>query len=99
MPTFELPALIVDLVAAVAAAERQVLINRDPGPDEADVPIDAAVALEIVDPGPDGIDRATTRVWVDGALAFEGGAAAELVGSNTGSDQDIQWLVLEKLGA
>ncbi|GAB4212498.1 MAG: hypothetical protein OHK0013_35340 [Sandaracinaceae bacterium] len=78
MPTFELPALFVDLVAAVAAAERPVLINRDPGPDEADVPIDTAVALEVVDPGPDGVDRGATRVWVDGALAFEGGAAVEL---------------------
>jgi phage tail-like protein len=78
MPTFELPALFVDLVAAVAAAERPVLVNRDPGPDEAGVPIDASVALELVDPGPDGIARAATRVWVDGALAFEGGAAAEL---------------------
>ena len=61
MPTFELPALFVDLVAAVAAAERPALVNRDPGPDEADVPIDATVALELVDPGPDGIERATTR--------------------------------------
>src|SRR5690606_16994665 len=78
MPTFELPSLFVDLVAAVAAAERPVLINRNPGPDEADVPIDAAVALEVVDPGTDGVDRAATRVWVDGALAFEGGAAVEL---------------------
>ena len=82
MPSFELPALFVDAVASVAAAStgigRPVLVNRDPGPDELAVPIDASVALELVDPGPDGIDRAATRVWVDGALAFVGGGAPEL---------------------
>ena len=78
MATLELPALVVDTVAAVTAAQRPELVNRDPGPDEVAVPIDATVALELVDAGPDGIDRAATRVWVDGALAFDGGAAPEL---------------------
>jgi hypothetical protein len=76
--TLELPALVVDTVAAVTAAQRPALINRDPGPDEVAVPIDATVALELVDAGPDGIDRAATRVWVDGVLAFDGGAVPEL---------------------
>lgn len=78
MATLELPALVVDTVAAVTAAQRPTLVNRDPGPDEVAVPTDATVALELVDAGPDGIDRAATRVWVDGALGFDGGAAPEL---------------------
>ena len=78
MATLELPTLVVDTVAVVTAAQRPALVNRDPGPDEVSVPIDATVALELVDPGPDGIDSAATRVWVDGVLAFDGGAAPEL---------------------
>ena len=41
------------------------------GTNETGVPFDSVIALEIVDPGPDGIDRSRTRVWVDGVLAFE----------------------------
>ncbi|MFH0899447.1 MAG: Ig-like domain-containing protein, partial [Pseudomonadota bacterium] len=43
-----------------------------PAPDESNVPIDSKVALELVDPGSDSIDRAATRIWVDGMLAFDG---------------------------
>ena len=89
MPSFELPALLVDAVASVAALDRPVLVNRDPGPDELAVPIDASVALELVDPGPDGIDRAATRVWVDGAPAFVGGGAPEVQPGFDGSDAGV----------
>ena len=93
MPPFELPVLFVDAVASVAAAStgigRPVLVNRDPGPDELAVPIDASVALELVDPGADGIDRAATRVWVDGALAFVGGGAPELQPGFDGADAGV----------
>ncbi|MFH0899616.1 MAG: Ig-like domain-containing protein [Pseudomonadota bacterium] len=71
MAELELPALFVEGVAA-ASASRPALVNRDPGPDETDVPIDSKVALELVDPGSDGIDRTATRIWVDGILAFDG---------------------------
>ena len=66
-----------DVILAVAT-DRPVLINRDPGPDETGVPIDTLLALEVIDPGPNGIDRGQTRVWVDGQLAFDGSAAPEL---------------------
>jgi len=78
MPFLELPALVVDNVATVIAASRLVVINRDPAPDEVGVPLDSSITLEFVDLGSDGIDREATRVWVDGVLAFEGGAAQEL---------------------
>lgn len=85
MAAIELPALYVDSVALLAATSRPVLVNRDPGPEEAGVPLDSAVALELVDPGPEGIDRGATRVWVDGVLAFEGGAAEEVKQPFTGA--------------
>jgi phage tail-like protein len=78
VPTLELPALYADVIAAQTAPARPLLINRDPGPGEMGVPLEWFIALEILDPGPDGIDRAETRVLVDGVLAFEGGGAPEL---------------------
>ena len=78
MPALEMPGLYADNVAAIVAVARPLLINRDPGPGEAGVPLEWPIALEVLDPGPDGIDRAATRVWVDGVLAFDGGAAPEI---------------------
>ena len=90
MATLELPALRLEVVAAVVAEARPVLINRDPGPDELGVPIDSTVALELVDPGPDGIDRGETRVWVDDVLAFEGGAVEELKPGFNGPSASVE---------
>lgn len=78
MATVELPALYVDTVSLFAETRRPLLINRTPGPEEEDVPLDASLELELVDIGADGIARAATRVWVDDVLAFEGGADIEV---------------------
>ena len=78
MPTLELPALYADTVVSIVAVTRPLLVNRDPGPDETGVLLESAVALEIIDPGTDGIDRVETRVWLDGVLAFDGSSAPEL---------------------
>ena len=78
MATLELPALYADVITAQPALARPLLINRDPGPGEIGVPLEWFIALEVLDPGPDGIDRSETRVLVDGVLAFEGGGAPEL---------------------
>ena len=78
MPAVELPGLYVDNVAAIVAVARPMLVNRDPGPAETGVPLEWFVALEVLDPGPDGVDRASTQVWVDGVLALDGGAVPEL---------------------
>lgn len=78
MTLVELPALYVDSVVLTTSATRLVLINRDPSPGETGVPIDAPLALEIVDTGLDGVERSSARVSIDGFLAFEGGAAPEI---------------------
>ncbi len=78
MSAVELPALYVDSVALSSSAARLLVLNRDPGPGEADVPIDTAIALELVDTGPDGVERTSARVWVDGILAFDGASAPDL---------------------
>jgi len=72
MSAVELPRLLVDSVALTAAPARLVLVNRDPGPGEVGVPVDEAIALELVDTGASGPDAAATRVWIDGVLAFDG---------------------------
>jgi len=78
MAAVELPGLYADNVAAIVAVARPLLVNRDPGPGETGVPLEWFVALEVLDPGPDGVDRAATRVWLDGVLAFDGGSVPEL---------------------
>ena len=83
----ELPALYVDSVALVATTPRLVLLNRDPSPGEIGVPIDATLALELVDTGLDGVHRESARVWIDGVLAFDGGA--EIVPAFAGSLADV----------
>jgi phage tail-like protein len=74
MSVVELPALYVDNVALVEGGPQLVLLNRQPCPGETGVPIDATLALELLDTGVDGVDAFATRVWVDGALAFDGSA-------------------------
>ncbi len=69
----ELPALYVDAVLLEPSPARPVLINRDPEPAETQVPVEASVALEVTDVGPDGIDVAATQVFVGGVLASSGG--------------------------
>ncbi|MCP3104247.1 phage tail protein [Myxococcus sp. K15C18031901] len=90
MATVELPALYVDTVSLFAETRRPLLLNRAPGPEEADVPVDAALELELVDVGADGIARATTRVWVDDVLAFEGGASVEVAPAFAGPLAEVR---------
>ena len=78
MPAVELPGLYVDGVAATVAVERPTLVNRDPGPGETGVPLEWFVALEVLDAGPDGVDRAATQIWLDGVLAFDGSVVPEV---------------------
>jgi len=98
MPTLELPALYTDTVASIVAVSRPLLANRDPGPGEIGVLLESAIALEIIDPGTDGIDRVGTRVWVDGELAFDGNSVPELQpgfdGPQTGVTETLDTLTI-----
>lgn len=76
MATVELPRVQVQSVTLITIATRPLLINRDPGPGETNVPIDSTLALELVDPGSAGIDTSATRVWVDRVLVFNGAPVA-----------------------
>lgn len=49
------------------------LANRVPGPDDTDVVRDANIQLSVVD-NANNIDLTTARIWVDGALAYDGSA-------------------------
>lgn len=89
MATIELPALYVNNVIALAALSRPLLVCRDPGPSETDVPLDTTIALELIDPESSGISRGDTRIWVDGVLAFEGEAAEEIKPGFNGPRADI----------
>lgn len=99
MPTLELPALYIDNVVTEIAVARPLVINRDPGPGETDVPLQSTIAVEIVDPGPDGVDRMATRIWVDDKLAYDGatGLAAGFGGprAEVSADGDTLRVVLD----
>ncbi len=92
MATLEIPRLQVESVALITSAGRPLLINRDPAPDEVAVPLDSLLALELVDPGPDGIDRASTRIWVDGVLAFDGNLMPAFAGPLASASQTVDAL-------
>lgn len=95
MATLELPRLQVEVLALSAGASGPLLINRDPAPNEVSVPVDSTLALELVDPGPAGIDLATTRIWVDGTLAFDGGVAPSFAGPRARTTQTADSLRIE----
>ncbi|MGN6107484.1 MAG: phage tail protein [Kofleriaceae bacterium] len=78
MPTLELPGLVVEAVVAVTTTEPLAIINRDPCPGEANVPVDSTIGLELVALGPDGIDLDATQVFLDGVLAFGGSTPSEI---------------------
>lgn len=69
----ELPAFLVDQILFDQTPTRPILLNRDPEPGETNVPIGTNVSLDITDSGTDGVDESATKVFVNGALAFNGG--------------------------
>ena len=69
----ELPAFYADFVLLDPTPSRPAVLSRDPEPNEVEVPIGSAVAFDLTDVGPAGIDAAATQVFVAGVLAFAGG--------------------------
>lgn len=70
----EIPAVYLDDVEILTAPARMMLLHRDAGPSETDVPYDALIALDIVDTGNVGVDLTKTKVWINGGLAYNGAA-------------------------
>jgi phage tail-like protein len=86
----ELPGFYVDSLLLDPTLSRPAIINRDPEPNEVEVPIDSAISFDLVDVGPDGIDGAATQVFVADRLAFSGGAfqtGFDGLGSNASAPQ------------
>ena len=93
MAEFQIPGLYVGAARSVAEDDRPLLINRDPGPDEAGAPREPVICLDLVDlqvPA-SGIDEAATSVWINGVLAWDSDAAqAGFQGAGSGSEQDTR---------
>jgi phage tail-like protein len=72
----ELPGVYVDQIVLDAVAERIVLFNRDPEPDEEAVPVNQTIAVDLGDSSTSGTGFGTTDVdvYVNGVLAYTGGA-------------------------
>jgi phage tail-like protein len=80
----ELPALVLVGIDAAPPAPGPTLLNRDPAPGEGNVPRAAPIALELAVPAGYALDAWALRVWVQGALAYNGSAAAPLAAPYAG---------------
>jgi phage tail-like protein len=90
MATVELPRVQVQSVTLITSATRPLLINRNPGPGETNVPIDSTLTLDLIDSGSAGIDTGATRVWVDGLLAFDGAPVPPLAATVNQSPDSLR---------
>jgi phage tail-like protein len=81
----ELAGLALAGVDSVPSAPGPALLNRDPAPDEVGVPRGSAIALELTVPNGDALDAWSVRVWIGGALAFDGSAAAPVAPGYAGA--------------
>jgi phage tail-like protein len=85
----ELAALTLAGLDAVALSTGPILLNRDPAPDEAGVPRASLIALEVTAVGGDAVDPWSVRVWVAGALAFDGSAATPIAPAYAGAGSGV----------
>jgi phage tail-like protein len=99
MNEIELPSLVIDALALTVATGRPLLVNRDPGPGEAGVPLTSTIALELLDTTPVGVALSSVKVWIDGELAFEGslspGWSAAFGGPRAELTQEVESLRLQ----
>ena len=74
----ELASLALSRVDAEVLAPGPALINRNPAPGEADVPLGTPIALEITTASTDALEAWSVRVTVNDAPAFDGSAATPI---------------------
>jgi phage tail-like protein len=72
--TVELPAFYVDAVTFQQPAVSPIVANRMPEPGEIQVPLAAPIRFDLMDVTNIGIDSSTVQAYVNGVLAFSGGA-------------------------
>lgn len=93
----EIPAIYLDDVEILTAPARMMLLNRDAGPAETDVPYDGLIALDVVDTGNVGVDLTKTKVWINGALAYNGAAGFVAPFDGAGSAATSPYIHAERL--
>lgn len=92
----ELPAFYVDALLLDLDTTRPAVINRNPEPNETNVPNAGTVSLDIVDVGDDGIDLAATRVYLNDVLAFDGGVFQPgFAGSHSQPQADTRRIIID----
>lgn len=69
----EIPAFYTDAITIDPTGARPLLLNRDPEPNETQVPADTDIAIDLVDVGGAGVDLANTTISVNGVAAFVDG--------------------------
>lgn len=98
----ELPAFYADDLTIEPLTTRPILLNRDPEPNEVQVPADTTISIDIADPGGDGIDLSQCVVRVNGVSAYVDGAfQAGFNGPKSITQQpqaDTQRIVIDPLG-
>jgi phage tail-like protein len=69
----ELPAVYLDAFSAEAAPARLLLVNRNPEPNQYDVPGDQTLTFDLLDTGAaPGINLVATVVTINGVTAYDG---------------------------
>ena len=89
-----LPEVALERVAATVEAERLIVANRDPVPDDVAVPLWPVVTFRVFDLGISRPDLAQIRVWVDGQLAFDQVVASAFANSDFYYDVDADSLAI-----
>ncbi|MGO8999526.1 MAG: phage tail protein [Polyangiaceae bacterium] len=74
----DLASVALSRVDAEVLAPGPALINRDPAPGEADVPLGTPIALEITTASTDALEAWSVRVTVNDAPAYDGSAATPI---------------------
>ena len=74
----ELAGVALAGIDSAASSSGPVVMNRDPAPAETNVPRASIIALEVSVPSGDALDPWSVRVWVDGALGFDGSSTAPM---------------------
>ena len=86
----ELPGVYLDALSTEAAPARLLVVNRNPEPDQEDVPSDQPLVFDLLDTGAiPGVDVPNTQVYVDGVLAYDGSGGGFQPGY-TGAESSVQ---------